>query len=69
MDVPDTAESGDGRKRKRQYEPGDPYADGYDAANDGHPRAANPYKRGSKFFALWEAGWLRTLEEDDDDLV
>ena len=54
-------------KRKREYEPGDPYADGYDAALARKPKDANPYAAGSRNHMMWDNGWLRTLDDDDWD--
>ena len=45
------------RKRKRQYEPGDPYAAGYEASMDGDGKSENPHKPGSRYYELWLAGW------------
>jgi len=47
----------DESKRKRQYEPGDPYADGYEASMDGVGKKDNPYERGHRYHELWLAGW------------
>lgn len=47
----------EGKRRKRQYEPGDPYAQGYDASVDGLGKSENPHKQGSRYHDLWLAGW------------
>lgn len=47
-------------KRKRTHArrcPGDPYAEGADAATEGKPKTGNPYEKGSEDHLAWDDGW------------
>jgi hypothetical protein len=47
-------------KRKRTHArrcPGDPYAEGADAATAGQEKTINPYVRGSEDHTAWDDGW------------
>ncbi len=45
------------RRRKRQYEPGDPYAQGYEASVEGVGKNDNPYEPDHRYHGVWLAGW------------
>lgn len=48
--------TGDARKRKT-YEPGDPYAEGWEAAEAGRDEQANSYPEGTREHAAWLQGF------------
>jgi len=43
---------------------GDPYAEGFDAAQMGALRISNPYTPGTELYTLWKKGWTYAHEED-----
>jgi ribosome modulation factor len=52
------------KRRNARHEPGDPYADGADAAVAGAPLEANPYDLDDlRERTLWESGW-RSVRDD-----
>jgi hypothetical protein len=46
------------RVRRRYFEPGDSYAEGFEAAEDGQRMDSNPYKESSRDWELWREGFL-----------
>jgi len=62
------------RRRRRHYEPGDPYAAGFDAAMSVADQRAssasteqNPYRTGTDFYSLWVAGFRYAMNADEDE--
>ena len=50
-------------RRRRHFEPGDPYAEGADAASAHRPMTTNPYRPETREWQLWRDGYL-TVDED-----
>lgn len=51
-------------RRKRHFEPGDPYAEGFDAASSCQDLGDNPYPYDTRDWQLWRDGYLATEEDE-----